>query len=39
MYTFSTCLNKKEYDKFIENYSMASFMQEYNWNQRQWTRT
>lgn len=31
MYTFSTCLNKKEYDKFIENYSMASFMQEYNW--------
>lgn len=31
MYTFTNNLEKKEYDKFIENYSMANFMQEYNW--------
>ena len=31
MYTFKENLEKKEYDKFIENYPMASFMQEYNW--------
>ena len=31
MYTFTNNLKKEEYDKFIENYSMASFMQEYNW--------
>ncbi len=31
MYTFTKNLEKEEYDKFIENYSMASFMQEYNW--------
>ena len=32
MYTFTSNLDKKEYDKFVENYSMASFMQEYNWS-------
>ena len=32
MYTFTNNLSKKEYDKFVENYSMASFMQEYNWS-------
>lgn len=32
MYTFTENLNKKEYDKFVENYSMASFMQEYGWS-------
>lgn len=32
MYTFTSNLEKKEYDKFIENYSMASFMQEYEWS-------
>ncbi len=32
MYTFTDNLDKKEYDKFIENYPMASFMQEYNWS-------
>lgn len=32
MYTFTSNLNKKEYNKFIENYSMASFMQEYEWS-------
>ena len=31
MYTFTNKLNKEEYDKFVENYSMASIMQEYNW--------
>ncbi len=31
MYTFTSKLEKTEYDKFIENYPMASFMQEYNW--------
>jgi len=31
MYTFTSNLKKKEYDKFVENYSMASFMQEYEW--------
>ena len=31
MYKFTSNLNKKEYDSFVENYSMASFMQEYNW--------
>ena len=31
MYTFTNNLDKKEYDEFISNYSMASFMQEYNW--------
>ena len=32
MYTFTNKLNKEEYDKFVENYSMASFMQEYEWS-------
>lgn len=32
MYTFRSDLKKEEYDKFIENYSMASFMQQYNWS-------
>ena len=32
MYTFNNNLNKEEYDAFVENYSMASFMQEYNWS-------
>ena len=32
MYKFTSNLNKEEYDKFISNYSMASFMQEYNWS-------
>ena len=31
MYSFTNNLNKKEYDKFVENYPMASFMQEYEW--------
>jgi len=31
MYKFTSNLNKKEYDKFVSSYSMASFMQEYNW--------
>ncbi|MBQ9072815.1 MAG: peptidoglycan bridge formation glycyltransferase FemA/FemB family protein [Bacilli bacterium] len=31
MYTFTNNLDKKSYDKFVENYSMASFMQEYEW--------
>lgn len=31
MYKFTSSLDKKEYDKFISNYPMASFMQEYNW--------
>ena len=31
MYTFTDNLDKKEYNKFVENYSMASMMQEYNW--------
>ena len=31
MYTFTNDLGKEEYERFIENYSMASFMQEYNW--------
>lgn len=31
MYKFTSTLNKKEYDKFVSNYSMTSFMQEYNW--------
>jgi serine/alanine adding enzyme len=32
MYTFNNNLTKEEYDAFVENYSMASFMQEYNWS-------
>lgn len=32
MYSFTNKLDKKEYDKFVENYSMASFMQEYEWS-------
>lgn len=32
MYTFTSNLDKKEYDKFVLEYSMASFMQEYNWS-------
>ena len=31
MYKFTSNLDKKEYDDFVQNYSMASFMQEYNW--------
>lgn len=31
MYTFTSNLKKEEYDKFVENYSMPSMMQEYNW--------
>lgn len=31
MYKFTSNLNQKEYDTFVSNYSMASFMQEYNW--------
>ena len=31
MYTFTNNLSKEEYDKFVLNYSMSSFMQEYNW--------
>ena len=31
MYKFTSNLDKKEYNKFVSNYSMASFMQEYNW--------
>ena len=31
MYNFTSKLNKKEYDIFVANYSMSSFMQEYNW--------
>lgn len=31
MYTFTSNLKREEYDKFIENYSMASFMQDYEW--------
>lgn len=32
MYTFTSDLKKQEYDEFVKNYSMASFMQEYNWS-------
>lgn len=32
MYKFTSNLDKKQYDKFIENYSMSSFMQEYEWS-------
>ncbi len=31
MYTFKDNIEEIEYNKFIENYSMCSFMQEYNW--------
>lgn len=31
MYTFTSNLKKYEYDKFVEKYPMASFMQEYEW--------
>lgn len=31
MYEFTSNLSKNEYDKFVENYPMASFMQDYNW--------
>ena len=31
LYKFTDELNKAEYDKFVESYSMASFMQEYEW--------
>jgi len=33
MYTFTNNLNKEEYNRFVANYSMASFMQEYNWSE------
>jgi len=32
VYTFTENLDKKEYNKFVENYPMASFMQEYGWS-------
>lgn len=32
MYNFTNNLNKEEYDNFVLNYPMASFMQEYNWS-------
>lgn len=32
MYRFTSNLEKKEYDDFVKNYSMANFMQEYNWS-------
>ncbi len=32
MYTFTSNLKKDEYDKFISNYPMTSFMQDYNWS-------
>lgn len=32
MYTFTSNLKKEEYDNFFKNYSMASFMQNYNWS-------
>ena len=32
MYEFNSELSKKEYDNFISEYSMASFMQDYNWS-------
>ena len=31
MYKFTDELNEKEYEKFVKDYSMASFMQDYNW--------
>ena len=31
MYKFTSNLSKKEYDNFVSEYSMSSFMQEYNW--------
>lgn len=31
MYKFISNIDKKTYDEFVENFSMASFMQEYNW--------
>jgi len=31
MLRFSSCVNKKEYDKFIKNYNIVSIMQESNW--------
>ena len=33
MYKFTADLNKTEYDNFVENYSMASFMQQYEWGE------
>lgn len=32
MYKFIDNLDEKEYDEFVRNYSMASFMQDYNWS-------
>ena len=32
MYKFTSNLEKNKYDKFVENYPMASFMQEYEWS-------
>ena len=32
MYTFNKNISKEEYDKFISEYSMAPFYQEYNWS-------
>ena len=32
MYTFTSNLDKKKYDNFVLEYSMSSFMQEYNWS-------
>lgn len=31
MYTFTSDLNKEEYDNFVDNYSMSSLTQSYNW--------
>ena len=31
MYKFVCNVKKEEYDDFVKNYSMASFMQDYNW--------
>lgn len=31
MYTFTSDLNKTEYDNFVSNYSMSSLTQTYNW--------
>lgn len=32
MYTFKENISQNEYDKFIENYSAAPILQEYNWS-------
>lgn len=31
MYKFVYNIKKEEYDNFVKNYSMASFMQDYSW--------